>query len=110
MSSLFFDQLLDLKKIDKKIKKVSSSYEEKAELWQIVDEIIHHRVFGCVMDKLPKKYHSEFVELFEKTPNDQKLIGYLKAKTKTDIENLIKDAVAILTLELISEFETRKTN
>ena len=44
MSKLFFDHLLEFKKIDREIKRVSKSTEERDELWGLVDEIIHHKV------------------------------------------------------------------
>jgi len=101
MSKTYYDHLLDLEKVDGVVKKVVKSHEEKVELWQLIDEIIHHRVMGCVLDSLPEKHHDEFLQKFAESPHDEKLLDFLKEKIKTDIVFLIKETVAALVLELI---------
>src|SRR3990167_2751757 len=103
MIKLFFDHLLDLGKVDKTIKKVSSSHEEKLELWRIVDEIVHHKVISCVLDHLPLKHHGEFMKKYLATPHDEKLLLYLKAKIKKDIELIIKETVTLFVIEITDE-------
>jgi len=107
MSKIFYDHLLELDKVEKSIKKVSSTKEEAIELWGIVDEIIHHRVFGCVLEQLPEKHHREFLEMFHSAPGDEKLLNYLKEKIKNDITIIIKEIVAALVLEIIDNFEIK---
>lgn len=106
MSTLFFDNLLELDKVDKSIKKVTSTREEAIELWEIVDEIIHHRVFGCVMQELPKKHHEEFLKMFHKNPSDESLLDYLREKVKKDVALVIKESVSLFVLELTKELES----
>lgn len=102
MSKLFFDQLLNLDKLDKTVKEAANTHDEKIELWQVIDEIIHHKVLHCVLDKLPKNYHKEFVERFTKAPYDEKLLLYLRERVKVDIESIIKEAVALVVVEILS--------
>ena len=71
MSKVFFDKLIVLDDVEKKINSISTSVEEKDELWQIVDEMICHKVMGICLDKLPKQHHIEFLDKFEKTPYDE---------------------------------------
>lgn len=89
MSNLFYDHLLPLDEIKTNIDEVAESREEKEELWKIVDEIVHHKVMGCVLDELPSEHHEDFMQKFHKAPYDQELIKYLQERTKNDIVALI---------------------
>lgn len=108
MSKTYYDNLLDLNKVDKVVTGVAGSHDEKLELWQIVDEIVHHKVMGCVLDNLPKEHHDEFLEKFYQAPYDERLLVYLKDKIKKDIVEIIKEGVAALTLELIDKILPEK--
>lgn len=100
MSILFFDRLIVLNKLEKKIKKISSTSEEKQEFFQYVEEIIHHKVIGCCLDNLPSDFHSEFLEKFHSAPYDEKLLEYLDEKTKKNMKKVIKDQIKKLTKDL----------
>lgn len=102
MSKLFFDKLLKLDKIDKEISKVAKTREEKEELWLLVDEIVHHKVMGCVLDRLPEESHAEFLTIFEHSPHDEKLIfEYLKKKVGDNIEEILEAEIGKLSLDLL---------
>ena len=109
MSKLFVDHLVELKKIDREIKKVAKTSEEREELWGLVDEIVHHKVMGCILDKLPRDNHEEFLEMYHKSPHDDELIfGYLKTKAGPDIEETIKQEIGALSTELLEEINSSK--
>lgn len=104
MSKLFFDKLINLKEIDKKIKKTANSVEEREELWVLVDEIVHHKVMGCILDKLPRAHHEEFLGLFHQSPHDEELIfSYLKKKVGENIESLIEQEIGDLSANLLED-------
>lgn len=106
MSKLFFDHLIELGKVDRQIKKVAKTPEERDELWGLVDEIIHHKVVGCILDKLPRENHEEFLEMFHARPHDAEyLFGYLKKKVGENIEELIKQEIGILESDLLQEIK-----
>lgn len=108
MSKLFFDHLVELKKIDKEIRKVAKTADEREELWVLVDEIVHHKVMGCILDKLPRDNHEEFLEMYHKNPHDEELLfGYLKNKAGTDIEDAIKQEIGSLATELLREISSK---
>ena len=91
MSKLFFDHLLSLDQLDREIKKIAKTQEEREELWLLVDEIIHHKVLGCILDKLPQTHHEEFLEMFHKSPQDEEfLFGYLREKIDKNIEEILR--------------------
>ena len=107
MSKLFFDHLVEFEEIEKQIKKVAKTPEEREELWGLVDEIIHHKVIGCILDKLPRQHHEEFLELFHKSPHDEELLfGYLRKKVGDNIESLIKQEIGGLASELLEEIKS----
>lgn len=106
MSKLFFDHLIELKEIDKEIKKAAKTNEEREELWGLVDEIVHHKVMGCILDNLPREHHEEFLDMFHRSPHDEELLfGYLKKKVGENIESLIRQEVGGLADELIKEIK-----
>jgi hypothetical protein len=104
MSKLFFDHLLDYKKIDREIKKVANTPEEREEIWLIIDEIIHHKALGCILDKLDRERHEEFLEMFHKSPHDEELLfGYLRERVDSDIEEILRKELEVLSEEILSE-------
>lgn len=104
MSKIFYDKLLALKEIDREIKKVAKTPEEREELWAIVDEIIHHEAMGCLLDRLPREHHEEFLTLFHKSPHDEELLfGYLRDKAGSDIEEQLKKEIDKLSKTLWTE-------
>lgn len=106
MSKLFFDHLVEYKKIDKEIKKAAKTAEEREELWILVDEIVHHKVLGCILDRLPRENHEEFLEMYHKSPYDEELLfGYLKGKVGENIEESIKQEIGSLATELLEEIK-----
>jgi hypothetical protein len=107
MSKLFFDKLVELKEIDKQIKKVAKTNEEKEELWGLVDEIVHHKVMGCILDKLPRIHHEEFLDLFHKSPHDEELLfAYLRKKVGDNIEELIRQEIGDLSDDLLEDIKS----
>ncbi len=109
MSKLFFDQLIVLDDIEGEIKKVAKTPEEREELWVLVDEMIHHRVLGCILDKLPRKSHEEFLTKFHAAPYDEGLMGYLEEKIGENVEELIKGEIGGLAFELLEELRGKES-
>jgi hypothetical protein len=107
MSKLFFDHLVELKEVDRQIKKVAKTAKEREELWGMVDEIVHHKVIGCILDKLPREHHEEFLEIFHKSPHDQDLlIGYLRSRISDNIEDLIKQEIGDFSADLLQDLKS----
>ncbi len=100
MSTLFFDHLILVNNLDKKIKKHAESNDEMQELWSYVEEIIHTRVLECCLGNLPEEHHEEFLDKFHKAPHDRGLIDYLNLKIGKDVEKLIKVEIKKLSKEL----------
>jgi hypothetical protein len=107
MSKLFFDYLINLKEIDKQIKRLTNTREEREELWGLVDEMVHHKVVGCILDKMPKNNHEEFLGLFQKSPHDEKLLfDYLKETIGDNIEELIRQEIGDLSTDILNDIKS----
>jgi hypothetical protein len=90
MSKIFYDHLIDLSAVEKEIKKNIKDPEERAEIYQLVDEIVHHRIVGCILDELPTSHHKEFLTKLSERPHDDSIFLYLKEKLSVDIEHFIR--------------------
>ena len=101
MSRLFYDHLIKNEELDALVKASSETSEEREELWKLVDEIIHHKVLGCVLDHLPKEHHQEFMEKLHRAPHDNTLMDYLNDKVQKNMEEIIKQEIGELLYELI---------
>lgn len=105
MSKLFWDHLVELEEIEGILREQELEHEEKEELHQLVDEMVHHRVLGCVLDHLPREYHEEFLNRFHAAPHDTRIIIFLQIKTprEIDIEEKIREEIQKLKDELLEE-------
>lgn len=103
MSKLFYDHLIILEELDHHIRHVAETPEEKEEMWSIIDEILHHRVIGCVLDRLPEEDHYEFLEKFHQAPHDAELLNYINLRIDEDIEDAIRAEIADIKEELLEE-------
>lgn len=101
MSKLFFDHLLDMSDIDKKVKKIVKNKDERDEILQMIDEIVNHRVMGCIFSQLPEECHEEFVAEFAKRPHDESLLSYVSERVTGDIEEFIQREIHVLADELL---------
>jgi len=103
MSSIFWDQLTALDEVEEKIKALEVSSEEREEIWMIVDEIIHHKVMGCILDHLPGQHHQDFLDRFHQKPHDTELFDYLREKAGEDIEAVLKSQMDQIKQEILAD-------
>ncbi len=103
MSKIFYDHLIVLEEIEAEIKNSAQTEEERHELWQLVDEIVHTRIMENILDRLPGEHHNEFLEKFHAAPHDDGLLDYLKEKIEENIEELLKEEIGDLAYEILGE-------
>ncbi len=109
MSKIFWDRLLTLDDLDREVKKVTKTHEEREEIWHLIDEIIHHKAMGCILDRLPRGDHEEFLEMFRKSPHDEDLIfGYLEKKIGENTEEILKQELGSVAFDLLKEVKSSK--
>ena len=107
MSHIFYDHLLILDEVEAEVKKTAQTAEEKEELWKLIDEIVHHRVMGKLLDKLPKDNHEDFLTRFHEAPHDDGLMDYLRQKIGENVEELIRQEIGELAYELLAEIRKK---
>lgn len=106
MSKIFYDHLIILPVLEAEIKSIAETEEEKQELWQIVDEIIHHRILELLLDTLDREHHDEFLERFHEAPHDEIHIHYLDKKVDENISELIEEKIGKMEREIINEIKS----
>ncbi len=108
MTNIFYDKLIVLDDVEKELDELAQTQEEKEELWGIVDELVHHKVLGCILDTLPRENHEEFLDKFHKAPYDEGLMEYLKEKIGKNAEELIRQEIGNLAYEILQEIKSSK--
>jgi hypothetical protein len=108
MSKLFFDHLLSLEKVEKEIKRSSSTKEEEEELWRLVDEIVQCKILDCILERLPEENHPEFLEMYHKAPYDMGIMEFLVTKIGENIEEIIRQEIGGLAYELLAEIRGKE--
>ena len=103
MSKLFYDHLIFLSDLEIEIKSIAETEEERHELWQIVDEIIHHRILEFFLDKLAEEHHDGFLEKYSEAPHDESHLQFLNERIEGEIEELIREEVDNLASEILRE-------
>ncbi|MBI4157532.1 hypothetical protein HY502_01650 [Candidatus Woesebacteria bacterium] len=108
MSKIFYDRLIILEEVEGEIKNITETKEERDELWSLVDEMVHNKVFDTILGKLPQAHHEEFLNKFHKAPHDESLIVYLKEKIGENVEELIKQEIGTLAFDLLADLKSKK--
>lgn len=106
MSRIFYDQLIALEKVEKKINQIIHSHQEKLEIWEIIDNLLHRRILIKILEILPEKHQPNFLLNFNQNPYDPSLLQSLK-ENSPDTENRILNEANNLTQEIL---ETIKSN
>jgi hypothetical protein len=104
MSILFYDNWLNLDKLERKIRKSIGKNEDFSEIVQIIDEVIQHRIILSILNVLPKEHHREFALVLAKNPMGEEVLDFLKDKVKEDVMKVVKEAILVLTLEIMGIF------
>lgn len=103
MSKIFYDHLLSFEKLNDYIKVNCLSSEEREELWNLVDELLHYRVLTCILENLSEEYHYDFLEMFYSNPYDERILNFLGERIDKDIKILIQEETNLLLAEIFSE-------
>ncbi len=64
MSKLFFDHLIEIESISVHIKTLSENFDEKMDLWDLVDEYINRKIIYLVLNELNDSDHDDFWKCF----------------------------------------------
>lgn len=101
MNKLFYDHLVVMEDLEIHISKLDISGREKEKMHTMIEETIHYRIMGRILEKLPKEHHAKFLETFTRFPYHYKNLEFLKEHV-LDIEKQIIDEVKDLEKLLLS--------
>ena len=101
MSILFFDHLMVFEAIEKNIKSLELTNEERDELSHLIEDMIHHRALSTVLEKLPMDDHNEFLEKFVQSPFDDSLVEYINFRIDGDISEILAEEFNSLENEIL---------
>ncbi|MDO8503576.1 MAG: hypothetical protein Q7S60_02705 [bacterium] len=108
MSKIFYDRFIILEEIEVELDNLGLEAEERQELDQLIDEMIHHRVLDRILTHLPKEHHIEFLERFHKAPYDESLIDYLNEKVERSVEEHVREEIGQLKKEILEDVKSSK--
>lgn len=102
MSRVFYDDIIDLREVEKHVKRAVKDPEEREEMYKLIDDILHHRLLSSILERLPKEHHKEFMNKFVDHPHDEGHLAYLTERVQTDVKEFIKQEVRILSTEILA--------
>lgn len=108
MSKIFYDDYIDLSEVEKKIKKLVKDKGTRDELIELIDDIVHHRMIGCILDNLDKKHHKEFVSHLHERPHDEGILHYLQSRMAHDVKEFLAIEAHKLSGELLDIVQDEK--
>lgn len=103
MSKVFYDNLTSLKELETEINLIAESKEEKEELWNLVDELIHQRVLNSLLDELNVEHHEGLVLRLHNSPHDEGIWEYLKDKLSFDAKEFIRKEIVAIGYEILDD-------
>jgi hypothetical protein len=105
MSKVFYDYLVIKEEVDCELNNYRLDKEEKDELIDIIDQLLHHHVLNVILNHLPKDKHPEFVSRLQTSPGDDQLMEFLKQHIGPYIEEEIKKQSRKVKQEIIAEIK-----
>ena len=102
MAQLFYDHLIKIEEVSKELGKYRLTTVEREEILDTIDEHVHHRVLGVILQKLPKEKHEVFLHKLHDGPHKLELLEELKKDIK-DIEKLIRQEGEKIKKEILHE-------
>ncbi len=102
MKKVFWDHLIEITDIERKIDEHGVVKEEKHHLLRIVHQTFDAKLLEEVLTHLPEKKHQTFLDKFSKEPHHSSLLDHLKEEIE-DIEEKIKKAVKKIKKEILEE-------
>lgn len=103
MSRVYYDHLVVFERIENIIKLSNLSKEEKLELSDVVDEMIHHRALKTVLEYLPEEDHTEFIDKFFEAPFDSNLVEFINLRIDGDIAIHLEKEFQSLEREILNK-------
>lgn len=108
MSRIFYDHFIVLEDIEFELNQLDLDREEREEINQLIEEIIHYRILQRILTHLPRHHHAEFLEAFHRHPHDPNLLDYIDHRIEESIEAHLKDEIKNLKKEILEEIHPKQ--
>lgn len=109
MTKLFFDHIVDIADVHKTLDLYVIEAEERTELEQLIDEILHHHVLNIILSRLPTNHHPEFISMIKSKPHDTEIWVFLKTHAGEAIEDEVKQVSTKVKDDIKKEIHKAKT-
>lgn len=109
MSKVVYDHLVIREEITAEIDLHAIPPEEREELIELVDQILHHNVLNLILSHLPEEHHEEFTKRLVENPADETLLDFLKERVKVDIHDEIKKHAAKIKKEILNDIKKSRS-
>ncbi len=108
MKKVFYDHLVLIEEVITELDLHELDPDDREELIRLADENLHHQVIDLILRELPKPKHEFFLDHFQKAPDDEKLLTFLKREISDEIEEKIKIEAARVKKEILAEIRRAK--
>lgn len=108
MKKVFYDHLVLIEEVVMELDTHELDPNDREELIRLADENLHHQVLDLILKELPKTKHEFFLDHFQKAPEDEKLLHYLRREIGEEIEERIKVEAAKVKKEILAEIKRTK--
>jgi len=105
MATLFYDHLIDWQKLTNTLDILGIHGEDRHEVVEHAEHIIHTEVLIVLISHLPTEKHDEFMQLFYTAPYDANQLKFLKThgKEDRDVESAVRQRSAEVIAEILKE-------
>jgi hypothetical protein len=103
MASLFYDQLIDWKKLTAALDDCGIDGDERLAVLDHIEHILHTEVLVVIVSSLPAHKHEEFMELFHAAPYDEGHFQFLITHGTGDVRQTVKSRSDQIIEEIVND-------
>lgn len=103
MSHVFYDHLVDWQRLDDAVRGLAIEPEERHQLMEHAEHLIHTEVIMIFVSHLPADKHDEFITRFHSSPHDSTHLHFVVSHTTSDVESAVRQRTTQLIDEILAE-------
>jgi len=107
-TKMFYSHLVDLSDLVVKLECLKLDEQEREEIVDLIEDILHHRILDSLLDVIPPEHHEGFLERMIEDPTDPQLIAHLKEISTYDPEIKIMTVTEIVKQEIVLDIYLSK--
>lgn len=109
MSKIWYDHLVLHEEVTVELDRYKLAPEEKTEIVNLIDQVLHHHVLNVILSHLPKEHHQAFISDFIQDPGSTKLLEFVKSRVTVDIESEIKKQADRIKKDILRDIQKSKS-